>query len=207
MYKVMYLQDLALIFVQSCVVSNNALIIVTSPHSVIAQTSCFTCSFILTANTWQCVLSCVCVCVCVYVQKYFRPFTTGDVTETGGDYIKMFSLSMMRNWPILLVASRFRCISGVCTLSHPDICASTANIIANVLTFDPTSAPFLRCGKNWNYDGGDSSSNKWKRGYGGAHGGVWRSLCLATVWSQAVGFLLVRLAGIWLQSPWRCFHI
>jgi hypothetical protein len=27
------------------------------------------------------------------------------------------------------------------------------------------------------------------------------------VCSQAVGFLLVRLAGIWLQSPRRCFHI
>jgi hypothetical protein len=51
------------------------------------------------------------------------------------------------------------------------------------------------------YDGGESGSNKRKRGYGGAHGGVWRSLHLAGVWSQAVGFVLVRLAGIWLQSP------
>jgi hypothetical protein len=27
------------------------------------------------------------------------------------------------------------------------------------------------------------------------------------VYSQAVGFVSVRLAGIWLQSPWRCVHI
>jgi hypothetical protein len=30
---------------------------------------------------------------------------------------------------------------------------------------------------------------------------------LAGDWSQAVGFVLVRLAGIWLQSPWGFFHI
>jgi hypothetical protein len=51
------------------------------------------------------------------------------------------------------------------------------------------------------FDGGDSGSKKCKRGYGGAYGGVWRSLRLVGVWSQAVGFVLVRLAGIWLQSP------
>jgi hypothetical protein len=50
-------------------------------------------------------------------------------------------------------------------------------------------------------DSGDSGSKKCKRGYGGAYGGVWQSLRLAGVWSQAVGFVLVRLAGIWLQSP------
>jgi hypothetical protein len=43
--------------------------------------------------------------------------------------------------------------------------------------------------------------------WGGAYDGIWWSLRLAGVWSQAVGFVLVRLAGIWLQSPWRCFHI
>jgi hypothetical protein len=48
-----------------------------------------------------------------------------------------------------------------------------------------------------NSDDGDSGGKKCKRGYGG----VWRSLRLAGVWSQAVGFVLVRLAGIWLQSP------
>jgi hypothetical protein len=31
---------------------------------------------------------------------------------------------------------------------------------------------------------------------------VWRK---SVVWSQAVGFVFVRLAEIWLQSPWRCF--
>jgi hypothetical protein len=49
-------------------------------------------------------------------------------------------------------------------------------------------------------DGGDSGSKKYKRGYGGADDGVWQNLRLAGVWSQAVGFVLVRLAGIWLQS-------
>jgi hypothetical protein len=47
----------------------------------------------------------------------------------------------------------------------------------------------------------DSGSKKYKRGHGGAYGGIWRSLFLAEVWSQAVGFVLERLAGIWLQSP------
>jgi hypothetical protein len=51
------------------------------------------------------------------------------------------------------------------------------------------------------YDGIDSGSKKCKQGYGDAYGGVWRSLRLAGVWSQAVGFVLVCLAGIWLQSP------
>jgi hypothetical protein len=50
------------------------------------------------------------------------------------------------------------------------------------------------------YNGDDSGSNKSKRGYDGAYGGVWRSLRLTGVWSQAVGFVLVRFAGIWLQS-------
>jgi hypothetical protein len=56
------------------------------------------------------------------------------------------------------------------------------------------------------FDGGEFGSKEWKRGYGGAYGADWRSLRLAGVLSQAVGFVLVRLAGIWLQSPWRCFH-
>jgi hypothetical protein len=38
-------------------------------------------------------------------------------------------------------------------------------------------------------DGGDSDSKKYKRGYGDAYDGVWRSLRLAGVWSQAVGFV------------------
>jgi hypothetical protein len=52
-------------------------------------------------------------------------------------------------------------------------------------------------------DGIDSGSKKCKR----RCGGVWRSPRLAGVRSQAVGFVLVRLAGIWRQSPWRCFQI
>jgi hypothetical protein len=44
-------------------------------------------------------------------------------------------------------------------------------------------------------DGGDFGSKKCKRGFGGSYGEVWRSLRLTGVWSQAVGFVLVRLAG------------
>jgi hypothetical protein len=50
------------------------------------------------------------------------------------------------------------------------------------------------------FNGGDSGSKKCKRGCSGAYGGVWRSLRFAGVWSQAVGFVLVRLAGTWRQS-------
>jgi hypothetical protein len=49
-------------------------------------------------------------------------------------------------------------------------------------------------------DGGVCGSKKCKRGYGDTYGGVWRSLHLAEIWSQAVSFVLVRLAVIWLQS-------
>jgi hypothetical protein len=56
-------------------------------------------------------------------------------------------------------------------------------------------------------EGGDSCSKKVKRDYGGAYGGVWWSLLLATVWSQAVGLLLVGSVEIWIQLPWRLLHI
>jgi hypothetical protein len=56
-------------------------------------------------------------------------------------------------------------------------------------------------------EGGDCGSKKYERGYGSAYGGVWRILRVAGVWSQAGGFVLVRLAGIWFLWPWRCFHI
>jgi hypothetical protein len=61
----------------------------------------------------------------------------------------------------------------------------------------------VRCGNKLKLisDSGDSGRKKSKRGYGGAYGGVWLSPRLAGVWSLAVGFVLVRLAGIWLQSP------
>jgi hypothetical protein len=41
--------------------------------------------------------------------------------------------------------------------------------------------------------GGHSGTKKRKRGYGGAYGRVWRSLVLAAVWSQVVGFVLLHL--------------
>jgi hypothetical protein len=40
-----------------------------------------------------------------------------------------------------------------------------------------------------------------------SRGGTWRSLRLAKVWCQMVGFVFMRLAEMWLHSPWRCFHI
>jgi hypothetical protein len=73
------------------------------------------------------------------------------------------------------------------------------------VTLNWTSAPFVRCEKKLKglkvAKGGDSGIKKCKRNCGGAYGGVWRNLRLAGVWSQAVDFVLVRLAGIWLQSP------
>jgi hypothetical protein len=65
------------------------------------------------------------------------------------------------------------------------------------VTLDSTTAKFMRKTLKLCSDGGDSGSKKFKRGCGG----VWLNLCLAGVWSQAVGFVLVRFAGIWLQSP------
>jgi hypothetical protein len=45
-------------------------------------------------------------------------------------------------------------------------------------------------------DGGSSGS---KKCCGGTYDGVWWNLRFAGVWSQAVGFMLVHLAGIWNQ--------
>jgi hypothetical protein len=45
-------------------------------------------------------------------------------------------------------------------------------------------------------DGGDSGNKKFKRGYRDAFSGVWRSLRLAGVWSQAVGFVLVHCRSL-----------
>jgi hypothetical protein len=42
----------------------------------------------------------------------------------------------------------------------------------------------------------DSSTKKYKRGYGGDYDAIWQSLCLAEIWSQVVGFALVHLARI-----------
>jgi hypothetical protein len=47
-------------------------------------------------------------------------------------------------------------------------------------------------------DSGDTGSKKCKRGCGGAYGGVWPSLRLVGVWNQVVGFVLVRLARIYI---------
>jgi hypothetical protein len=47
-------------------------------------------------------------------------------------------------------------------------------------------------------------SKKCNRGYGSAYCGVWRSLCLAGVWSQAVR--LVRLADA-VKILWHLFYV
>jgi hypothetical protein len=50
-------------------------------------------------------------------------------------------------------------------------------------------------------DGGNSDSNKRKRDHGGAYSGIWLSVRLDSgVLSQAVTFVLVRLAGMWLHA-------
>jgi hypothetical protein len=79
---------------------------------------------------------------------------------------------------------------------------STPGIIANVrhAWLNECAIRSMQKKLKLSSDSGDSGS---KGGYGGAYGGVWRSLRLAGVWSQAVGSVLVRLAGIRLQSPWR----
>jgi hypothetical protein len=54
-------------------------------------------------------------------------------------------------------------------------------------------------------DGSVSGSKKRNRGYGGTYGGVQQSLHAVGIWSQAVGFVLVSLAGNWLQNFSFCF--
>jgi hypothetical protein len=56
-------------------------------------------------------------------------------------------------------------------------------------------------------DGGESGSKKCKRGYGGAYGVIWRSLCLAGVWSQVVGFVLVFDRNLASVAVKMCSHL
>jgi hypothetical protein len=46
------------------------------------------------------------------------------------------------------------------------------------------------------YDSSNTANKKYKRGCVVACGGVWLSLRLAGVWSQAIGFVVVRLTEI-----------
>jgi hypothetical protein len=76
------------------------------------------------------------------------------------------------------------------------------------VALDSMSAPLCHVERTENkFKGADFRSRKCKKGYTGAYGGIWRSLRLARVWSQAVGFALVHLAGIWFQAPLSCIHI
>jgi hypothetical protein len=76
---------------------------------------------------------------------------------------------------------------------------------------DCTSAPFVRWGKKSRLilslatlvaRNANTAMVAPMVGSGGVC--IWREY---GVWTMAVGFVLVRLAGIWLQSPWRCFHV
>jgi hypothetical protein len=60
--------------------------------------------------------------------------------------------------------------------------------------------PLVQWEKKIISNGSDFGGKKWKTGYGGAYGGVWRSLRLAGVRSQKVGSLLV----FWYESRLHC---
>jgi hypothetical protein len=67
------------------------------------------------------------------------------------------------------------------------------------VTLNCTNTPVVR----WNKvssDGGDSGSKECTWGYGGAYSGVWN------MESGGLFFVLVPLAGIWIESPWKCVH-
>jgi hypothetical protein len=53
-------------------------------------------------------------------------------------------------------------------------------------------------------DGGGSGSKKYKRNYGGAYGGVWRSLSLAGVWSQTTYTSYRKMADRLIVSSHAC---
>jgi hypothetical protein len=69
------------------------------------------------------------------------------------------------------------------------------------VTRDFTSVSFVRSEKKikLSSDGGDSGNKNCKRGFRSACGEVWRNMRLVGVWRQGVGFVLVRLARIWLS--------
>jgi hypothetical protein len=77
------------------------------------------------------------------------------------------------------------------------------------------NVPFVRCGQSRNSNSvcGYSGSKNYRWGYSGAQGGVWWSLRLAGLQSQAQAqaqsqvLCFVCLTEIWFQSLWRCFHI
>jgi hypothetical protein len=89
------------------------------------------------------------------------------------------------------------------SISYSLICSFISGIISSVRHADCTSALFVQCGRNLNYIliVGTLVARKANEtmvapivGSGG-------------VCSQTVGSMLVRLAGTWLQSPWRFFRI
>jgi hypothetical protein len=78
---------------------------------------------------------------------------------------------------------------------------SASGIIPSVRHARLYECIFRAMRKKLSFDDGNSGRKKCRRGCGGAYGGVWPSLRVTEVWNQAVGFVFVRLAGIWLRSP------
>jgi hypothetical protein len=78
--------------------------------------------------------------------------------------------------------------------------SSILNILASVIHAWPEKCPVRAKRTELKLFSG---SDKWKREYDEV---CW-SLRLARVWSEAVGFALVRLVGTWLQHLLTCFHI
>jgi hypothetical protein len=69
------------------------------------------------------------------------------------------------------------------------------------VTLNCTIAPFVRFENKW------AEFWRWRLWKEEMLTKLWRSLRVVGICSQAVGVVLMRLASIWLQSPWRCFHI
>jgi hypothetical protein len=86
---------------------------------------------------------------------------------------------MSRVWNVPLTDFRnlFSFFTGVGLMSscRYDTTSIYSEIMANILHSCSTSAQLVRL----NSDGGDSGSNKWRRGYNDAYSGEWRSLRLA----------------------------
>jgi hypothetical protein len=59
----------------------------------------------------------------------------------------------------------------------------------------PAIKTYVRYACLYSSESGDSGSKKCKRGYGGASGGLWRSLRLAGIRSRIVGSVMVRLVA------------
>jgi hypothetical protein len=76
------------------------------------------------------------------------------------------------------------CVVGIQEVSAPNIIATDLHAS---LKYSAVRA--IRKLLKLSFDHGDSCSKKFKRSYGGAFGGVWRSQCFVGVWSLQSGGL------------------